>query len=980
MNPRWPLLLLGCFWFSTVGLPAQAQTLPAIFPDEDPLTPADYRLVWPASPGQRYEVRQSTDLRTWTVVPGFPATADGPAQQLPFTVGSAPQFFQVVPIDEQPPALANQFPSAGGFAIRRSTSLTVALTDVTGVDPASLQLTVGALAPAVMGDPRLTFTNGVLTFTPAENTSLGIFGATVPATLLAADVLGNRGTNTWSFTLELEPQVVPNLFVFGSLPAQASGQRIGDIPTAVLAKRVGPVLQNADPPWTLESVQPDRLVLAYKQAAPAFAAGTYVCNLTPATTDEIFYRKITSVSDDAAGRLTLVTVDVPLEEMIEEGSVALSGDSVILETTATGLIARAFQVDGSVTFPRVGWSLDGTKFTLKASDTDFDLVRFTAEELHWWLTPRLQAGLEIKAWRLKRFEAIASGKINLASVAQVDFLLDGIAHERTLFDLPEAAEPKHHLLLGFIGIPPLAVPVYASLGFDVKLKARAEAKANLNFRWGMRQEVDSAFGVAYTAPDVRWVREFRFAGPEVVPFVAGINVEGSFKLSLEPTLEFLVYGLAGVSVGISPSAGVVFEGGTTAPLSGRLKADVDLELGLAGPALAWIKPRPELSLNLWNDQWHLFPKPAVIAFTAHPASQTVNAGASAQFTCSVATTETPAYQWFYQGVPLPGERGRTLFLPRVRPGHAGQYHVRATAGGASAESERATLTVRAAAPPPAGIPAGMAYIPAGRFEMGDTFNEGPLYERPVHTVQVSAFYMDKYEVTKGLWDEVYSWALTHGYRFDNAGSGKAANHPVHSIDWYDMVKWCNARSEKAGLTPSYYTDAGQTTVYRTGQVNVQNGGVKWNAGYRLPTEAEWEKAARGGLDGRRFPWGDTISHVQANYYGLPASSGGFPFGYHPTYATGGFPYTSPVGSFAANGYGLYDMTGNVFEWCWDWYGAYGSASQTDPRGPATGSYRVIRGGGWGDYAIDCRSAFRGGYIPDYRFGIIGFRVVLAPSQ
>jgi len=109
-------------------------------------------------------------------------------------------------------------------------------------------------------------------------------------------------------------------------------------------------------------------------------------------------------------------------------------------------------------------------------------------------------------------------------------------------------------------------------------------------------------------------------------------------------------------------------------------------------------------------------------------------------------------------------------------------------------------------------PAGMVLIPAGTFVMGDTFNEGYPDERPVHTVQVSAFYMDKYEVTKGLWDEVYSWAIAHGYDFNNPGLGKAATHPVHSVTWYDMVKWCNARSEKEGVTPSYYADAGQTTV------------------------------------------------------------------------------------------------------------------------------------------------------------------------
>ncbi|MEI8078943.1 MAG: SUMF1/EgtB/PvdO family nonheme iron enzyme, partial [bacterium] len=148
-------------------------------------------------------------------------------------------------------------------------------------------------------------------------------------------------------------------------------------------------------------------------------------------------------------------------------------------------------------------------------------------------------------------------------------------------------------------------------------------------------------------------------------------------------------------------------------------------------------------------------------------------------------------------------------------------------------------------------PSGMALIPAGPFVMGDSL-DGSLNALPPHTNQVSAFYMDKYEVTKALWDEVYQWATNHGYTFNEA-LGKAPNHPAYSMTWYDAVKWCNARSEQQGRIPAYYINAAQTLVYRTGQADVQTNWVKWSSGYRLPTEAEWEKAARGGASGHRFP-------------------------------------------------------------------------------------------------------------------------------
>lgn len=279
----------------------------------------------------------------------------------------------------------------------------------------------------------------------------------------------------------------------------------------------------------------------------------------------------------------------------------------------------------------------------------------------------------------------------------------------------------------------------------------------------------------------------------------------------------------------------------------------------------------------------------------------------------------------------------------------------------------------------------MALIPAGDFVKTD-YPDGSNFA----TNYVSAFYMSRTPITKAQWDAVYTWAITNEYTDLPVGSGKGfdfVDHPVHSVNWYDAVKWCNARSEMEGRPPAYYTDGTHATVYRTGNLDLTNGCVAWTTnGYRLPTETEWEKAARGGLYAHRFPWGHTtnmISHAQANFFNYGAED--YQYGttdYHPDYNTDGAPYTSPVGSFAPNGYGLYDMSGNVYGWCWDRYvaGSYYVAG-SDLRGPDTGSARVIRGGGWGDIAGGCRVGLRNNEDPSYGFHIgLGFRAVLPPGQ
>ncbi|MBT3666466.1 MAG: formylglycine-generating enzyme family protein [Opitutae bacterium] len=314
----------------------------------------------------------------------------------------------------------------------------------------------------------------------------------------------------------------------------------------------------------------------------------------------------------------------------------------------------------------------------------------------------------------------------------------------------------------------------------------------------------------------------------------------------------------------------------------------------------------------------------------------------------------------------------------------------------------------------------MVFIKSSTYWMGD--NKNLTDEKPAHPVNISSFFIDVKEVHIWHWEKVSTWALENGYEFsvkshDEGGGPKTGPYwytenselifPMNMISWYDAVKWCNARSELEGRSPLYFTDDSHNEIYKKGEIDLNVSQVDWSlSGYRLPTEAEWEFAARGGAYNLMYPWGNVLDGSRANYFfnGDPFDQASTPVGYF----NGTQLITDAKNSFRGelanpkdqiSQFGLYDIVGNVSEWCWDWYDSswYGAAGamQDNTWGPSvdivlghsnTGPLtRVARGSNYRsrpdeEYGNQLRIAYRNTFLPNSTLRTLGLRCVRADVE
>ncbi|HXP62156.1 MAG TPA: SUMF1/EgtB/PvdO family nonheme iron enzyme [Dongiaceae bacterium] len=785
-------------------------------------------LTWYATPTKEYQVLTTPALgRAWQPLTNGLLAASNNLVRFGTQAGGAARFYRVVKRDTDPPAVARLWPADGAMAVPPQSQLMVWLQDETGVDPNSISLAVGTNAPVTLSDPRLSFQNGLLTYTPATNQFLGANGQFVTNQLVVADTLGNRGTNAWGVKLALAPVLAPSV-----------------------------VIISPSSPLTLLSTNGSTFVFSYTNASSGLTNGSILVS-----TDTNFAYKllVLSVADNPAGRtVSLVTTQAALADILVQGSVRFLGTDFVPDP---GLGAQPEPKDLGTTIqlgPTTLYTGGGVEIDVPAGQLSF--------------SPDFTIAAE--------FGATPSFDLDINATMEFDLTLHASwQHSWNWSGSQGIGTPIHQFkLLGWIPTP-IPIPVWAEAVWEFNVGAEAQVAAQAGVTAGFASSWNLDFGTHLR--NGQWT-PYATENVTVTPYPLSWQGTGSGQLTayVEPKLTVCLESLAG----------------PTADLKPYLELDVAacVQPGQAG-ADAWLydglSSTLALDVRFWNENWG----------------------------------NLPSWELFNLRQPVPGAHW--------------------------------SYTTPVGAPMQT-IP-NMAWIPCGTFVMGSPASEAErASDETQHAVTLTrGFYMRQYLVTQADYLAVVGNNPSYFTTEDWYGNPIAPDlsRPVEQVSWDDVTAYCaalTAREQVAGRLAAGWV-------------------------YRLPTESEWEYACRAGTT-TAFYCGSALRSGMANFiahseYDASVGTIDNPNGIF-------LACTTPVGSYQPNAWGLYDMAGNVWEWCWDWYGTYPTGSVADPSGPASGSGRVIRGGGWFDYAWYCRSAYRADPDPSLRYLDLGFRVVLAPGQ
>lgn len=669
-------------------------------------TSAERKFYFDTTPGHRYNLWRSTNLSDWEKVTGYPKVADSLSMEHDFPQQTR-EFFRVEPIDEQAPVITSQYPSVDGFAVGRFADLNIQLADVSGIDPSSVRLSVGASGEMQQGHAGLTIAGNTITYDSGD-AALGTWGQTLTATLVVADTLGHSISHTWNFRLETLANVTPNLFVFGSVAAQRAGQLLPvSAASAVARQRDGRVPMTGADPWSISAVNPASVVITYTgDTPPIFVANTYLANRTPANVNDIFYRKISNVTHDAAAKtVTLGTVDVDFAEIVPDGAIEVNDQTIAYDVDQAGNIQRAISFDKTFTTEPVGFNRDGYGPVPLSGSPAFTLSLPVA---HVTAKPTLRVALETRFGVLQEASIDSTLVVDAALTAALQ--LQGSVSSEASANLH--APVLRPVSLGSIG----PVPVWVDLTYTTSIKAVAEASASVTLSGGWQRQFTCGAGVSYEkdrTPKVIYHSSSHDTGNLWQPIVLSGSASARARVSIEPKLDAKIWSIAGFWFSVDPgyetnvtaNGALTFypQNGTISPagsLSATLSRGFGMNvqagfsvLGLSGLPQYGPKPLIESAPSTYNfSSVQQIP----LAFATPTANQTLRVLMGNAFTLHAEARGGPSpiqYRWYQNNRLVPGAVSPSFTVSKVQTGNQGTYTVRATQENTTVTSPQFEVTI-----------------------------------------------------------------------------------------------------------------------------------------------------------------------------------------------------------------------------------------------------------------------------------------------